>query len=104
VSHRGFDIGDRVTVRVLFRLPPSAAQVTAGLPGDLTTPTVVVIRLQDPAGVTTLPAPTVVSVGTVEFSFTITARGTYTYRAEGTGVVTAAVEGEVVVRPSRFYP
>lgn len=88
-----FDIGDGVRVDALF----------SDLSGVVADPTFVVFRVLNPHGIETTPTVIRVSTGSYYADFTVTARGTWTYRWEGTGVLIAAEEGRFAVRPSAFF-
>lgn len=93
-----YDVGDRVRVHVEFRNDE-------GVAAD---PTGVTIRQKAPDGTVTSyiagEAEEVVHLGTGSYylDIDVDAAGQWYYRAEGTGAVTAAAEGEFVARATQF--
>jgi hypothetical protein len=91
-------LGTMITLAVTWRVPATAA-------GTLTDPTTVVLKVRDPAGVTTTytyPAAPIVkdAAGSYHADYVPAVAGTYVWRWEGVGVAHAAAEGVVRVAPS----
>lgn len=92
-----FDIGDTVRFAAVFT-------TTAGVATD---PTTVALKLKEPDGAETSytyagAAVTKDSTGTYHKDVVVDASGTWHYRWVGTGAVTSAEEGRIVVRKSAF--
>ncbi len=94
-----YDIGALVRVSGTFA-------TTAGIATD---PTTITLRVRNPGeAVTVYTSPTDAiivrdSVGAYHADLAAAATGVMGYRWEGTGVLTAAGEGEFIVRDSEFY-
>lgn len=67
-----------------------------------TDPTAVVLRVRNPAGVTSTPTPTRDSAGVYHYDLSLDTVGEWAYRWEGTGAVTTAEEATLYVRATRF--
>lgn len=89
-----FDLGDRVRLFADFKDDAGVA-----------TNTTVVLKVRDPAGVTTTRTATPGATGHYEYLFNLTGAdaqvGRWYYRFEGSGTVTAAEEGTFVVRSTQ---
>lgn len=81
------DVGDSVRLEARF----------SNLAGVLTDPTAVTLRVTDPAGTVTNPAPASTVVGIWGYTLTPGAGGAWTYTFTGTGVVTGSQTGYVIV-------
>lgn len=89
-----YQVGDSVRLRANF----------TNLAGVATDPTAVTVRIRSPLGVVTTPAATndALTVGAFYYDLTVTSAGTWFYRFEGTGAVTAADEDTIQVERSAF--
>lgn len=93
-----YDIGDLVRLSVQFNDADSAA----------VDPTVITVRYADPTGlVTQMTYETDVAVyradvGAYYVDFIVNRAGTWAYRWQSSGLVTAATEGQFQVRRSAF--
>lgn len=92
-----FDIGDGVILQATFTNPDEV----------VTDPTVVKLRVKSPSDVLTVytyaeAELTKVSTGIYTKTVVPDEEGTWMYRWEGTGAVTAVGESEFQVRPSGF--
>ena len=91
-----YDINDRVRLSVTFTVSSTA-----------TDPTTVTLKVQDPSGneatyTYALAQVTRDDTGDYHYDLTLDEAGAWSYRWEGTGTVTAAYEGELWVKGSRF--
>ena len=87
-----YDKGDRARLKATF----------SDDAGALADPTAVVLRIKDPTGAVTTPAPTRDSLGVYSYALSLNAEGEWHYRFEGTGAVEAAGERVLRVRDSIF--
>lgn len=87
-----YDRGDKVRVTGRF----------TDLGGALADPTAATYRVRSPTGSVTTGTATKQATGVWYFEFTLTASGTWSYRLESTGDVTAAAESHLQARPSLF--
>lgn len=89
-----YDKGDVVRLTGTF--------TDASTPPVLADPTTVVLRLRNPAGVTSTPATVKDSVGVYHYDLSLDTVGEWAYRWEGTGAVQTAEEATLYVRATRF--
>lgn len=88
-----FYVGD--TVRI-------SAAITDSATGAAIDPTSVVVRVRNPqTGVTADHAATRVTTGSYRADIAAGVQGTWRYRVEASGTVSAVLEGAYVVQPSR---
>jgi hypothetical protein len=89
-----YQVGDVVRLRAAFT-------DLSGVPAD---PTAVTVKIRNPAGTVTTPAAVndATAVGAFYYDLAVTSSGTWTYRFEGTGAVTAADEATIYVERSAF--
>jgi hypothetical protein len=79
----GITAGTRIYARAEFR---SAATPENPVP-TLVTPTAVVLKVRDPTGTITTPAPTAVSTGVYTAVFTVATAGEWSWQWTATGTV-----------------
>lgn len=85
-----YDVGNIVVLGVSFA---TAANVQVD-------PTAVFLSVKTPDGIIAVLTPTRVSTGVYSYNYTLVQAGIHFYRFTGTGVVTAAADGQFFSTPS----
>jgi hypothetical protein len=89
-----YDLGDGIRSKITISDDNGAV-------GDTTE---VIFRLQDPNGVRSTVPVIHDGPGLYHVAFSCQVAGTWSWRWEATGPITAAEEGKLNIHPSAFYP